>query len=161
MKKWLIFLMVLVITFLVIAGFWLRPSKVTVNSGVPGLTTTENNAIASKWARDLLEKYPHVVGSYSGVEPTKTLIEVWLIGQKIEEGSDPKMIALKNKNGRYIAKLIDTPIFTKQAGDVFDDRIPAETATLKEMKTGDYIAVRATYLDNGILALEVRKLARE
>lgn len=158
---WLIFILVLIITSLLIASLWLKPTpRVSPNAGVPGLTTTENNAIASKWATDLLQKYPYLKDSFSGIIPTKSQIEVWIIGKKIAD-YDPKMVGVENNTGRYFAKLIDAPIYTKQAGDTFDERIPVVTIKSSEIKAGDYIALRATYLDNGILTIEVRKLLRE
>lgn len=155
----LLFLLFLVIVLL-IAVSRLNQNRITPNSGVPGLTTVENNAVASNWARDLLSKYPHINGAYSGVEPTKTRIEVWLIGRKTTS-SDPNTISLESMNVSHLAKLITSPIYTSQTADIIDDKVLVSSIKPEEIKTGDFIAVRVTYLDNGILALEVRKLIRE
>lgn len=156
--------MTLVIIFFTLLSIWLRPpsNNVSSNQEVPGLTATENNTAALVWVKELLNKYSHESETFSGIEAVAgNPTEIWIIGRKVEnENRNSKIIGVENNYGKFFAKLIDNPVYSSQNGDTFNSMVKTTEIDPEDVRMGDFIAIRSTYLDNFGLAVEVRLLIR-
>jgi hypothetical protein len=159
-KYWLILLIGLIVLAGTTATIFLTTKlqkQATKNSvATPTPISPEN------WIKNMLLKYPHLTGSFWGVEPTRSKQEIWIIGRRMKPTeTTTRYFYLENDYVTIIAKLSSNPVYTSQTGDDFNKNTDLINIPATDIVVGDHVGIRTTYSENFPLILEVRKLIRD